>query len=62
MENIYYRSKISYQFIKDLSNILDLQYKEYKKQIIKVILEECNNKFKIFENYNNKLNYLKNKR
>ena len=32
MENIYYRSKISYQFIKDLSNILDLQYKEYKKQ------------------------------
>ena len=59
MENIYYRSKISYQFIKDLSNILDLQYKEYKKQIIKIILEECNDKFK---NYNNNLNYLKNKR
>ena len=46
MEDIYYRSKISYQFIKNLSNILDLQYKEYKKHIIKIILEECNDKFK----------------
>jgi len=47
MKDIYYRSNISYQFVKDLTNILDLQYKKYKQQIIKIILEEVSNQFKI---------------
>ena len=42
MENIYYRSYISYNFIKELNNIMNIKYNEYKKQIIDIILDECN--------------------
>ena len=44
MDNIYYQSQIEYNFIKKLSTILDLQYEEYKKQIIKIILQELDDK------------------
>ena len=45
MPGIYYQSSIEYNFIKELNEILDLQYAEYKRQILKFIFEECNEKF-----------------
>ena len=50
MENIYYRSKISYTFIRDLSNILNLQYQKYKDEIVSIILAELKAKFKLLKN------------
>ena len=49
MDNIYYQSQIEYKFLSKLSTILDLQYEEYKKQIIEIILEELNKNFKILK-------------
>jgi len=45
MDKIYHQTSIEYKFIKEFSNMLELQYEEYKKQIIKIILEECKDKF-----------------
>ena len=44
MDNIYYQSQIEYTFLSKLSTILDLQYEEYKKQIIEIILQELHEK------------------
>ena len=52
MDNIYYQSQIEYKFISKLSTILDLQYEEYKKQIIKIILEELDEKILILKTNN----------
>jgi len=45
MDKIYHQTSIEYKFIKEFSNTLELQYEEYKKQIIKIILEEYIDKF-----------------
>jgi len=53
MENIFYQSEIEYLFAKRLDQILKLQYEEYKKQIVYLILDEADKK------YNKKIKYLK---
>jgi hypothetical protein len=40
MDNIFYQSQIEYLFVKKIDNVLNLQYDIYKKQIIKIILDE----------------------
>jgi hypothetical protein len=45
MENIFYQSEIEYLFAKRFDQILKLQYEEYKKQIVYLILDEANKKF-----------------
>jgi hypothetical protein len=49
MDNIFYQSQIEYLFVKKIDNVLNLQYDIYKKQIIKIILDELdeNNYLKI---------------
>ena len=46
MENtdIYYRSKMSYRFISDFNDVIDRQFKIYKKNLIKEILKELDEK------------------
>ncbi len=46
MENtdIYYRSKMSYRFISDFNDVIDRQFKIYKKKLIKEILKELDEK------------------
>tara|TARA_B110000211_G_scaffold82146_1_gene96140 strand:- start:382 stop:555 length:174 start_codon:yes stop_codon:yes gene_type:complete len=55
MDNIFYQSQIEYLFIKKIDQVLNLQYDEYKKQIIKIILDELD------ENELDKNKLLKNK-
>ena len=55
MPNIYYQSSIEYNFIKELNEILDLQYTEYKRQILEFIIQECNEKYKLLKTKDNKL-------
>ena len=38
MQNIYYSSDISLLFISDFTSIIDVQFNEYKKQIIQIII------------------------
>jgi hypothetical protein len=45
MENIFYQSEIEYLFAKRLDQILKLQYEEYKKQIVYLILDEADKKY-----------------
>lgn len=52
MENIFYQSEIEYLFAKRFDQILKLQYEEYKKQIVYLILDEANKKFN--KKFNNK--------
>lgn len=40
MENIYYSSEIEYLFVKKIQQIIDLQYKPMKKEIVDIILDE----------------------
>ena len=40
MENIYYSSNIEYLFVKKIQQMLDLQYKPIKKEIVDIILSE----------------------
>lgn len=56
MDKVYHQTSIEYKFIRSLSNTLDLQYEEYKKQIINIILEELNNEYKNNENNKNNKN------
>jgi hypothetical protein len=44
MDNIFYQSEIEYLFVKKIDQVLNLQYDEYKKQIITIILDELDNK------------------
>ena len=41
-KDIFHRSKISNDFIFKYNYILDIQFKKYKKKIIKDILEDLN--------------------
>ena len=52
MENIYYSSNISQLFISDFTNMIDLQFNDYKKQIIQIIIKEIINKDKLLKNKN----------
>ena len=54
MENIYYLSDISQLFISDFTSIIDLQFNEYKKQIIQIIIEEIISKDKLLKTKNRK--------
>ena len=40
MDNIYYQSEIEYLFVKKIQQMIDLQYKPMKKEIVDIILEE----------------------
>ena len=40
MENIYYQSEIEYLFVKKIQQMIDLQYKPMKKEIVDIILQE----------------------
>ena len=54
MDNIFYQSQIEYLFVKKIDNVLNLQYDIYKKQIIKIILDELDelDKNKLLKNKN----------
>ena len=60
MDNIFYQSQIEYLFIKKIDQVLNLQYDEYKKQIIKIILDELDEN-KLDENKLDENKLLKNK-
>ena len=49
-KDIYYRSKISYNFISDFNDIMDRQFEIYKENLIKEIIKELNEK--ILKNIN----------
>ena len=40
MDNIYYQSEIEYLFVKKIQQMIDLQYKPIKKEIVDIILQE----------------------
>tara|TARA_Y100001958_G_scaffold159954_1_gene164631 strand:+ start:6229 stop:6408 length:180 start_codon:yes stop_codon:yes gene_type:complete len=46
--DIYHRSKINYEFICTLNDVLDRQFKKYKDKMIKEIIKELN--IKILKN------------
>ena len=52
MENIYYSSEIEYLFIKKIQQMIDLQYKPMKKEIIDIILQELLELQNILKNKN----------
>ena len=54
METIYYSSDISLLFISEFTSIIDLQFNEYKKQIIQIIIREIINKDKLLKTKNRK--------
>lgn len=41
-KDVFYRSKISNDFITKYNNIIDIQFKKYKKELIQDILKELN--------------------
>lgn len=41
-KDVFYRSKISNDFIKKYNNIIDIQFKKYKKKLIQDILKDLN--------------------
>ena len=59
MQNIYYSSDISQLFISEFTSIIDLQFNEYKKQIIQIIIEEIIIKDKLLKTKSNKVTYIK---
>jgi hypothetical protein len=52
MDNIYYQSKIEYLFVKKIQQMIDLQYKPMKKEIVDIILEELLELENILKNKN----------
>ena len=60
MQNIYYSSDISQLFISDFTSIIDLQFNEYKKQIIQIIIDEIINKDKLLKTKNSIDTYIYN--
>ncbi len=56
MENIYYQSEIEYLFIKKIQQMIDLQYKPMKKEIVDIILQELLEFENILKNKNTKNN------
>ena len=59
MQNIYYSSDISQLFISDFTSVIDLQFNEYKKQIIQIIIDEIIIKDKLLKTKNDKDTYIK---
>jgi len=56
MENIYYSSEIEYLFVKKIQQMIDLQYKPIKKEIVDIILDELLELENILKNKNIKNN------
>ena len=56
MENIYYSSEIEYLFVKKIQQMIDLQYKHIKKEIVDIILQELLDLENILKNKNIKNN------
>ena len=54
MDNIYYQSEIEYLFVKKIQQMIDLQYKPIKKEIVDIILEELLEFENILKNKNTK--------
>ena len=52
MENIYYQSEIEYLFVKKIQQMIDLQYKPMKKEIVDIILQELLELENILKNKN----------
>lgn len=59
MDNIYYQSYIEYLFVKKIQQMIDLQYKPIKKEIVDIILLELLELQNILKNKNTK-NTIKN--
>ena len=57
MSDIYYTSDVSQSFISNFTSIIDLQFNEYKKQIIQIIIEEIIEKDKLLKTNNDKMVY-----
>lgn len=54
MDNIYYSSEIEYLFVKKIQQMIDLQYKPMKKEIVDIILQELLELENILKNKNTK--------
>tara|TARA_Y100000591_G_scaffold189768_1_gene164097 strand:- start:157 stop:354 length:198 start_codon:yes stop_codon:yes gene_type:complete len=54
MDNIYYQSEIEYLFVKKIQQMIDLQYKPMKKEIVDIILQELLELENILKNKNSK--------
>lgn len=52
MDNIYYQSEIEYLFVKKIQQMIDLQYKPIKKEIVDIILQELLELENILKNKN----------
>ena len=52
MENIYFQSEIEYLFVKKIQQMIDLQYKPIKKEIVDIILLELLELQNILKNKN----------
>jgi len=52
MDNIYYQSEIEYLFVKKIQQMIDLQYKPMKKEIVDIILQELLELENILKNKN----------
>lgn len=52
-QDIFHRSKITYNFVCDFNDIIDRQFNIYKKKLIKEILEELE-EYKKKEEYEKK--------
>ena len=52
MDNIYYSSEIEYLFVKKIQQMIDLQYKPIKKEIVDIILLELLELQNILKNKN----------
>ena len=52
MDNIYFQSEIEYLFVKKIQQMIDLQYKPMKKEIVDIILQELLELENILKNKN----------
>ena len=57
MSDIYYSSDVSQSFMSNFTSIIDLQFNEYKNQIIQIIIEEIIEKDKLLKTNNDKVVY-----
>ena len=57
MSDIYYSSDVSQSFVSNFTSIIDLQFNEYKNQIIQIIIEEIIDKDKLLKTNNDKVVY-----
>ena len=57
MSDIYYSSDVSQSFVSNFTSIIDLQFNEYKNQIIQIIIEEIIEKDKLLKTNNDKVVY-----